>query len=36
MTNVIPQPLKKPNGVRWTKLEEYLTDVVENQNKRLM
>ncbi|NJO93190.1 MAG: DNA/RNA non-specific endonuclease [Hydrococcus sp. RM1_1_31] len=35
MTNIIPQPLKKPNGDRWTKLEEYLTYIVENQNKEL-
>ena len=35
MSNVLPQPLNKGAGDQWTKLEEYLTRIVENQNKEL-
>jgi DNA/RNA endonuclease G (NUC1) len=33
MSNVIPQPLEKPNGDRWTTLENYLTALVNVKNK---
>jgi large repetitive protein len=35
MSNVLPQPVNEPNGQPWTKLEEYLRDIVKQQNKEV-
>jgi large repetitive protein len=35
MSNFIPQPLRTPNGDRWTKLEEDLRGLVDNENKEV-